>query len=119
MKLLITLLILLAQASAYGQQNVTITFENDYPDAYRLALIIYTPDGKNQTRVGDLQPRQTKSYTLPAGTEVYVADWKQEAFAMKGNDIKATGLAPTYILSGSKPRLKVALTTIGTSANVN
>ena len=74
--------------SAKAQDNINISFSNDYKDVYHLSLIIYTPDGIIQTRVSNLNPEQIKSYSLPLNTEIYIADWKQEAFAMKGNDIK-------------------------------
>jgi hypothetical protein len=94
------------------QEYVTISFKNDYQDVYRLSLLIYTPDGKNQTRVGDVEPSQNKSYSFPAGTEIYIADWKQEAFAMKGNDIRSTGAKPTFTLTDSKRTFQVALSSL-------
>jgi hypothetical protein len=112
MKTLLILAALLFQVTSYGQQSVTISFQNDYQDVYRLSLVIFTPDGKNQTRVGDLQPTQTKTYRFPTGTKIYVADPKQEAFAMKGNDIRTTGVSPTFVLTDSQPNIKVALSSL-------
>lgn len=109
MKPMLFFIALLFQATLYGQNSVTISFKNDYEDVYRLSLIIYTPDGKNQTRVGDLKPGQVKAYSFPAGTEIFVADRKQEAFAMKGNDIKTTGVKPSIILTESKDDTVVTL----------
>jgi hypothetical protein len=85
--------------AAFGQnKNVAVIFNNDYKDVFHLSLIIYTPDGKNETRVSDVQPGQTKKYEYPAGTQIFIADWKQEAYAMKGNDIKASGAKPYIVL---------------------
>ena len=112
MKSLFIIIALLFQAKSYAQQNVTISFQNDYGDVYRLSLIIYTPDGKNQTRVGEVEPSQIKTYSFPVGTEIYVADWKQEAFAMKGNDIRTTGVKPTFVLTDSKRTFQVALSSL-------
>ena len=87
--------------SVKAQDNVNIRFSNDFKDVYHLTLIIYTPDGKIQTRVRNLDPDQVKSYSLPVNTEIYIADYKQEAFAMKGNDIKATGVKPFIVVKNS------------------
>jgi uncharacterized protein YbcV (DUF1398 family) len=38
---------------------------------------------------------------LPANTEIYIADLNQEAFAMKGNDIKSTGVKPYIVVKDS------------------
>jgi hypothetical protein len=112
MKIIFIFIAVLFQLNTYGQENVQISFENDYADVYHLSLIIYTPDGKNQTRVGDLKPGQVKTYSLPALTEIYIADWKQEAFAMKGNDIKAAGVKPTFILAANKDSVVVVLSSL-------
>lgn len=103
----------------YGQEMVSISFKNDYHDVYHLSLIIYTPDGNNQTRVSNLNPNKVKTYSLPVGTEIYVADWKQETFAMKGNDIKRTGLKPTFVLTASSDKVTVALNTLSQIKNEN
>ncbi|HEX2536118.1 MAG TPA: hypothetical protein VHK69_20400, partial [Chitinophagaceae bacterium] len=58
-------------------------------------------------------PEQTKTYAFPAGTEIYVADRKQEAFAMKGNDIKASGQKPTFILAERSDTVRIILSTLG------
>ncbi|OLY91456.1 hypothetical protein SAMN05444008_12814 [Cnuella takakiae] len=109
MKILLLFTALLLQQAVSAQQNVRISFLNDYKDVYHLSLILYTPDGKNQTRVSNLEPGQVKTYTLPAGTEVYVADWKQESFAMQGNDIKASGQKPDLVLGGDKKEIAITL----------
>lgn len=101
MKKIITLLAFLIATVTFGQQNCSISFKNDSKEVYHLSLIIYTPDGKIQTRVSDLTPDQVKSYSLPVNTEIYIADLKQEAFAMKGNDIKSTGVKPYIVIKGS------------------
>ena len=89
-----------------------ISFLNDYKDVYHLSLIIYTPDGKIQTRVSNLAPDQIKTYSLPVATEIFIADWKQEAFAMKGNDIKATGVKPYLIVKESDANRVIKLSSI-------
>ncbi|WP_396192463.1 hypothetical protein [Flavobacterium sp.] len=71
------------------------------------------PDGKNQTRVSDLNPNQTKTYTFPVETEIYIADDKQEAFAMKGNDIKKTDAKPYIIVKATDDNKLINLTTLG------
>src|SRR5689334_4457245 len=109
MKFFVLLTNLFFQQIVFGQKNITISFQNDYGDVYHLSLIIYTPDGKNQTRVGNLHPDEVKTYTFPVGTEIFIADNKQEAFAMKGNDIKATGLKPTITLGNSKDTVLIIL----------
>ena len=98
--------------STHAQDNVNISFSNDYKDVYHLSLIIYTPDGKIQTRVSNLNPDQIKSYSLPVNTEIFIADWKQEAFAMKGNDIKATGVKPYIILKESDAKRVINLSSL-------
>lgn len=98
--------------SVNGQENISISFSNDYKDVYHLSLIIYTPDGKIQTRVSNLTPDQIKSYSLPVNTEIFIADWKQEAFAMKGNDIKSTGVEPYIVLKDSDARRIIRLSLI-------
>lgn len=98
--------------SVKGQEHITISFSNDYKDVYHLSLIIYTPDGKIQTRVSNLTPGQIKTYTLPLNTEIFLADLKQEAFAMKGNDIKSTGVKPYMVVNGSDAKRVVMLSSI-------
>jgi hypothetical protein len=97
-----------------AQKNGSIRFKNDYQDVYHLALIIYTPEGKGQTRVSNLQPGEQKEYVFPIGTEIFVADRKQEAFAMKGNDTKAAGAKPTLTINGATP-LTVVLSSLATT----
>lgn len=113
MKKSIAILALFIQVVVYGQENSTISFKNDYQDTYHLSLIIYTPDGKNQTRVSDLIPNQTKTYTVPVETEIYIADFKQEAFAMKGNDIKKTDAKPYIILKATDDKMVINVTSLG------
>lgn len=98
--------------SVNTQDNINISFSNDYKDVYHLSLIIYTPDGKIQTRVSNLNPDQIKSHTLPVNTEIFIADWKQEAFAMKGNDIKSTGVKPYLILKESDSKRVIILSSL-------
>jgi hypothetical protein len=98
--------------SAKAQDNININFSNDYKDVYHLSLIIYTPDGKIQTRVSNLNPAETKTYSLPARTEIFIADYKQEAFAMKGNDIKATGVKPFLVLKDSDSEVLIKLSSL-------
>lgn len=98
--------------SVNAQDSISITFSNDYKDVYHLSLIIYTPDGKIQTRVSNLTPDQIKSYSLPVNTEIFIADSKQEAFAMKGNDIKLTGVKPFIVLKDSDAEKVIKLSSI-------
>jgi hypothetical protein len=103
----ITLLFFVLSVNA--QDNINISFSNDYKDVYHLSLTIYTPDGKIQTRVSNLNPDQVKSYSLPVNTEIFIADWKQEAFAMKGNDIKSTGVKPYIVVKNSDTKRVIML----------
>ena len=112
MKKVILFLAFLIVSFTYGQDNICISFLNDKKDVYHLSLIIYTPDGKIQTRVSNLSPDEIKSYSLPVNTEIFIADWKQEAFAMKGNDIKLTGVKPFIVLTDSDDRRVIGLRSI-------
>jgi hypothetical protein len=104
--------------AAFGQnKNVAVIFNNDYKDVFHLSLIIYTPDGKNETRVSDVQPGQTKKYEYPAGTEIFIADWKQEAYAMKGNDIKASGAKPYIVLQKTDNNKTIQLSAVSVQRN--
>jgi hypothetical protein len=93
-------------------KNINIVFENDYKDVFHLALVVYMPDGTGATRVSNVAPNQTKPYQFPAGSEIYIADWKQEAFAMKGNDIKKAGVKPYKILTASDNDLVIKLSSL-------
>ena len=75
-------------------------------------LIIFTPDGKIQTRVSNLNPDQIKSYSLPVNTEIFIANLKQEAFAMKGNDIKSTDVKPYIVLKDSDEKRIIVLSSL-------
>lgn len=106
-KLVFILFLFICQVSS-AQKNIPVIFLNDYPDVYHLSLIIYTPDGKNQTRVGNLQPGEQKKYVLLVGTEIFIVDRKQEAFAMNGNDIKESGAKPSIVLKDSSISIKLS-----------
>ena len=115
--LFITLQLILFSSGA--QDNINISFSNDYKDVYHLSLIIYTPDGKIQTRVSNLNPDQIKSYSLPVNTEIFIADWKQEAFAMKGNDIKSIGVKPYIKLKESDAKRVIILSSLVQNKKIN
>lgn len=112
-----TTAVLFVTAALCQTKNIIISFNNDYKDVFHLSLIIYTADGKNETRVSDVQPGQTKKYEYPAGTEIFIANWKQEAFAMKGNDIKATGAKPYIILQAADKDKVIQLSTVSVQHN--
>lgn len=112
MKKLLTFLFVLLASITYGQDNITISFSNDSKAVYHLSLVIYTPDGKIQTRVSDLTSGQVKTYSLPVNTEIFIADQKQEAFAMKGNDIKSTGIKPYIVLNELDDKKVITLSLI-------
>jgi hypothetical protein len=117
-KIIITALTILFTTDAFSQtKNITISFNNDYKDVFHLSLIIYTSDGKNETRVSDVQPGQTKKYEYPAGTQIFIADWKQEAYAMKGNDIKASGAKPYIILQKADNNKTIKLSVVSIQRN--
>ena len=116
-KITFLLSLFLVTFSVNAQENVNISFSNDFKVVYHLSLIIYTPDGKIQTRVSDLSPDQVKSYDLPVNTEIFIADSKQEAFAMKGNDIKSTGVKSFIVLSDLDSKRIVKLSSIEQKVN--
>jgi hypothetical protein len=117
-KIIFTALTVLFTTAAFSQpKNVTISFTNDYKDVFHLSLIIYTPDGKNETRASDVQPGQTKKYEYPAGTEIFIADWKQEAYVMNGNDIKASGAKPYIILQKVNSNKVIKLSAVSVQQN--
>jgi hypothetical protein len=103
--------------SASAQKKVTVSFVNDYKDVYHLSLIIYTTDGKNETRVSDVKPGETKTYVYPAGTEIFIADWKQEEYAMKGNDIKQSGAKPYIVLTAQDDKKMILLSAVSVQRN--
>ena len=104
--------------SVKAQSDINISFTNDYQNVSHLSLIIYTPDGKIQTRVSNLNPEQIKTYTFPINTEIFVADLKQETFAMKGNDIKSTGVKPFIVLKGSDANRIIKLSSMTPNINL-
>ncbi|WP_396209981.1 hypothetical protein [Flavobacterium sp.] len=112
MKKLMTFIFVLLASITYGQDNITISFSNDSKALYHLSLVIYKPDGKIQTRVSDLTSGQVKVYSFPVNTEIFIADQKQEAFAMKGNDIKSTGIKPYIVLNESDDKKIISLSLI-------
>jgi len=97
MKLIILSLFIVLNFSVFGQADSKLNFKNDYKDVYHLSLILFTPDGKGQTRVSNVKPNTIKEYNFPVGTEIYVADKKQEEFAMKGKDIRKTNAKPLFV----------------------
>jgi hypothetical protein len=111
-KIIILVALFLFAFSVYAQDTIRISFSNDSKEVYHLSLVIYTPDGKIQTRVSDLTPGQIKSYSLPVHTEIFIASRKQEAFAMKGNDIKSTGIKPELVLKDSDEGRRIQLSSI-------
>ena len=110
MKLIILSLFTFLSFSFIGQEDIKLSFKNDYEDVYHLTLIIFTPDGKGQTRVSNVDPNTIKEYNFPIGTEIYVADNKQEEFAMKGNDIRKTNVKPWLVVSKTDNNRIVLLT---------
>jgi hypothetical protein len=111
-KSLFLLLLFLLAFSVKAQEDISIHFSNDYKEVYHLSLIMYTPDGKIQTRVSNLNPAETKTYSLPVGTQIFIADRKQEAFAMQGNDIKSTGVNPYIVLKNGDVQLQIKASSI-------
>lgn len=112
MKLIILSLFTVLNFFVFGQDDVKLSFKNDYEDVYHLSLIIFTPDGKGQTRVSNVDPNTIKEYNFPVGTEIYVADNKQEEFAMKGNDIRKTNAKPLLVVSNTDNNRIILLTSI-------
>lgn len=100
-KLLIVLFLpILFWQSSFGSagNEVLIIFENDYADVYHLSLFVFTPEGKSEIRVSNLNPGQRKEYRFAQGTEVYLASYQQEAIAMQGKDIRKIGAKPFLIV---------------------
>lgn len=112
MKLIILSLFTVLNFSVFGQDDIKLSFKNDYEDVYHLSLIIFTPDGKGQTRVSNIGPKTIKEYNFPVGTEIYVADNKQEEFAMKGNDIRKTNVKPWLVVTNTDNKRIILLTSI-------
>jgi hypothetical protein len=112
MKLMILCLLLALKFPVFGQDDIKLSFKNDYEDVYHLSLIIFTPDGKGQTRVSNVAPNSIKEYKFPIGTEIYVADNKQEEFAMKGNDIRKTNAKPWLVINTTDNNRTILLTSI-------
>lgn len=112
MKLIILSIFTFLNFSVFGQEDIKLSFKNDYEDVYHLSLIIFTPDGKGQTRVSNVAPNNIKEYNFPIGTEIYVANDKQEEFAMKGNDIRKTNVKPWLVVSKIDNNRIVLLTSI-------
>jgi hypothetical protein len=111
--------ILLLQLSAQNATNlIKVTFTNDYEDAYHLSLIMYAPSGKNTTKISNVAPKENKVYELESGTEIYIANWKEEAYTMKGNDIKTTGAKPYIIVQKTDANKIIKLSTIQNSEKV-
>jgi hypothetical protein len=119
-KFIASLLVVIVTTAALAQskKNVSISFKNNYDDVYHLSLIIYTPDGKNEIRVSNVQPGQVKQYSYPEGSEIFIADWKQEAYAMQGNDIKATGIKPFIVLTETDNKKEILLKNVSVLRNV-
>ncbi len=112
MKLIMLCLFCLLNFSVFGQDVIKLSFKNDYEDVYHLSLIIFTPDGKGQTRVSNVDPNTIKEYYFPTGTEIYIADNKQEEFAMKGNDIRKTNASPWLVVTTTDNSRIILLTSI-------
>ena len=112
MNLIVLSLLAVLNFSAFELDDIKLSFKNDYNDVYHLSLIIFTPDGKGQTRVSNVNPNTIKEYNFPVGTEIYIADNKQEAFAMKGNDIRKTDAKPWLIVSDNDNNSIILLTSI-------
>ena len=112
MKLVILFIFSVLSFSVFGQEDIKLSFKNDYEDVYHLSLIIFTPDGKGQTRVSNVAPNTIKEYKFPVGTEIYVADNKQEEFAMKGNDIRKTNAKPCLVVSITDKNRIILLTSV-------
>jgi hypothetical protein len=113
MKKIICLLVVTICTTIVIAQNkkLDISFKNDYNDVFHLALVIYTSDGKGITRVSNIEPKAIKAYIFEEGTEIYIADWKQEAFAMKENDIKKSGAKPFIVLKSGDDNKQILLST--------
>jgi hypothetical protein len=110
MKQLIFIISLFTAFETTAQNRLTISFFNDYPDVYHLALVFYKPDGTSQIRVADVKPLEIKTYDLQEETEIFIASRSQEAFAMKGNDIKASGAKPWLIAKMDDNKRTIKLT---------
>ena len=106
-------LLLFAQAFVYAQSEVSISFQNDAPGTSHLSLIVFTPDGQGQTRVSDLKMDEKKTYTWPAGTEIFVATLEQETLAMQGQDIKKSAAKPFLILQTRDDKRIIKLSDLG------
>jgi hypothetical protein len=118
MKTIISLLFILISNVVTAQKNISFSFVNDYEDTYHLSLIIYTPDGKEITRVSNVKPNERKDYSFAEGTIIYVLDWNQEVYAMKGKSIKKTTAKPYLTLQASDAKRVIKLTALPTGQKV-
>lgn len=116
MKKLLFVLFLIANTITASSQTekVSISFLNDSEDVYHLALIIFSPDGSGQTRVSNLEPLTTKKYDLTVGSSIFIADNKQEAWAMQGNDIRTTGAKPWLVIKKEDDQKVFKLSSLNT-----
>jgi hypothetical protein len=112
MKQLLIFISLFIIIQTTAQNRLSISFFNDYPDVYHLALVFYKPDGTSQIRVSDVKPLEIKTYDIPEGTEIYIASRSQEAYAMKGNDIKASGAKPWLVANMNDNKRTIKLTAL-------
>jgi hypothetical protein len=89
-------------ASAQKQDTtalVTLAFVNNSDSVYQLALLAYLPNStENKTFVSQMAPRSKKTYTFPAGTQLYLANAEQVSFNMSGNNIQKRGDKPTLVV---------------------
>ena len=115
MKKLFFIILLFVAMEATAQNRISISFFNDYPDVYHLALIFYKPDGTSQIRVSDVKPLELKTYDIPEATEIYIASRSQEAFAMKGIDIKSSGVKPWLVATMNDNKRTIKLTNLETT----
>jgi teichoic acid D-alanine hydrolase len=115
---MLTLFIFLAGLMASAQKNISFSFLNDYQDVYHLALIVYKPNGGSEVRVSDVPPGTKKSYSFEEGSALYLADYKAEAFAMQGNDIRKSGAQPLLVLSQKDDGRTIALSSLANSGNL-
>lgn len=112
-------LALLFPLFSVAQQKVNISFFNDYKDVCHAVFIFYTPEGKSQIRVSDMKPLEIKTFQVAEGTEIYIADYKQEVFAMKGNDLKASGAKPYMVVKMDDNKRTIKLSAIAATGKVN
>lgn len=78
---------------------VSVSFKNNSADVCHFGIAAYVPDGNIVTRVSNVAPYHTKTYSFPGGTAVYLLSKEQETTVMQGTNLQKRGDKPLLVLS--------------------